>query len=332
MTERRTILVTGGAGFIGSHLVERLLERGDAVTVVDDLSTGREANLSRARDMAQDRLQVVRAKVSEAEASLQGTRFHEIFHLAAAVGVRRVLEEPVESLETNLLETAAAIRLAERSDAAFLLASSSEVYGKAPRVPFREDDDMVFGPTSVTRWSYGCSKAIDEHMVLARASRGGLRAVVARIFNTVGPRQIGHWGMVLPRFIDAALEGRPLQVHGDGLQSRCFVDVRDMARGLEQLLGCPQAHGRVFNIGSDVPLSIRSLAEQVLSITGSRGGLVLVPYESVYPIGFEDLRARQPDLARIRGTIGFEATVPMVRTIEDLVTSARATRAEGRAA
>jgi UDP-glucose 4-epimerase len=184
----------------------------------------------------------------------------------------------------------------------------------------------------VTRWSYGCSKAIDEYMVLARARSGGLRVVVARIFNTIGPRQVGRWGMVLPRFIDAALEGRPLQVHGDGLQSRCFVDVRDMARGLEQLLGCPEAHGRVFNIGSDVPVSIRALAEQVLTVTGSRGGLVLVPYESVYPIGFEDLRARQPDLGRIRGTIGFRTTVPMRQTIEDLVTAARATRSEGRAA
>ena len=332
MTDRRTILVTGGAGFIGSHLVERLLERGDAVTVVDDLSTGQEANLRRAREIAGGRLQFMRAKVSEAEARLGGARFDDVFHLAAAVGVRRVLEEPVESLETNLLETAAALRLAERSGAAFLLASSSEVYGKAPRVPFHEDDDMVFGSTSVTRWSYGCSKAIDEYMVLARARAGGLRAVVARIFNTIGPRQVGHWGMVLPRFIDAALEGRPLQVHGDGLQSRCFIDVRDMARGLEQLLGCPQAHGRVFNIGSDVPVSIRALAEQVLAITGSRGGLVLVPYESVYPIGFEDLRARQPDLRRIRETIGFRTTVPMRQTIEDLVTAARATRSEGRAA
>ena len=332
MTDRRTILVTGGAGFIGSHLVERLLERGDAVTVVDDLSTGQEANLRRAREIAGGRLQFMGAKVSEAEGRLGGARFDDVFHLAAAVGVRRVLEEPVESLETNLLETAAALRLAERSGAAFLLASSSEVYGKAPRVPFHEDDDMVFGSTSVTRWSYGCSKAIDEYMVLARARAGGLRAVVARIFNTIGPRQVGHWGMVLPRFIDAALEGRPLQVHGDGLQSRCFIDVRDMARGLEQLLGCPQAHGRVFNIGSDVPVSIRALAEQVLAITGSRGGLVLVPYESVYPIGFEDLRARQPDLRRIRETIGFRTTVPMRQTIEDLVMAARATRSEGRAA
>lgn len=332
MDPRRSVLVTGGAGFIGSHLVERLLERGDAVMVVDDLSTGSEANLGRAREIGGDRLRFLRARVSDAESQLRGRPLDQVFHLAAAVGVRRVLEEPVESLETNLLETGAALRLAEAAGASFLLASSSEVYGKSPRVPFREEDDMVFGPTSVTRWSYGCSKAIDEYMVLARATQGGLRAVVARIFNTVGPRQVGHWGMVLPRFIEAAVAGRPLQVHGDGLQSRCFADVRDVAAGLESLLECREAHGGVFNIGSDSPVTIRALAEQVIVATGSRAGLVLVPYESAYPRGFEDLRVRQPDLGRIRQVIGFTAKIPIGRTIEDLVAAMRATRSEGRAA
>ncbi len=332
MAEQRTILVTGGAGFIGSHLVERLLARGDSVMVVDDLSTGQEANLRYARERWGDRLRFVRSRVSEAERQILGTRFDQVFHLAAAVGVRRVLAEPVESLETNVHETAAALRLAEACGADFLLASSSEVYGKSPKVPFREDDDVVFGPTSVTRWSYGCSKAIDEYMVLAKAIRGSLRVVVARIFNTVGPRQVGQWGMVLPRFIEAAIEGRPLQVHGDGLQSRCFADVRDVAGGLEALLSCPGAHGGVFNIGSDTPITIRALAEQVIAATGSRAGLVLVPYETAYPEGFEDLRVRQPDLTRIRGAVGFTAGIPIRRTIEDLVAAAKATRSEGRAA
>ena len=332
MASGRTILVTGGAGFVGSHLVERLLARGDEVTVVDDLSTGRASNLDAARAIAGDRLACIAARVSEAESGLGARRFHEVYHLAAAVGVRRVLDHPLESIETNVLETGAALRIAEACGASFLLASSSEVYGKSPAVPFRESDDMVFGPTSVTRWSYGCSKAIDEYMTLAKGRQGGMRVVVARLFNTVGSRQQGRWGMVLPRFVEAAIAGRPLEVHGDGRQSRCFADVRDVSAGLVALLGCATAHGSVFNIGSDRPISIRALAERVIAVTGSRAGLVLLPYQDALPEGFEDLAARQPDLSRIRGAIGFEAAIPLDRTIVDLVAEVRASGAEGRAA
>ena len=332
MRVNRTILVTGGAGFIGSHLVERLLARGDAVVVVDDLSTGSEDNLEAARATGSDRLRLLRCTVSEAAQRGDLGPLDGVHHLAAAVGVRRVMERPVESLETNVLETSAAVRIASRERCPLLLASSSEVYGKAGKLPFAEDDDVVYGPTSITRWSYGCSKALDEHMGLAAHREQGLPVVVARIFNTVGPRQIGRWGMVLPRFVGAALADRPLEVHGDGAQSRCFADVRDVVTGLERLLDLPAAAGRVFNIGGDRSITIRALAEMVVARLGSASPIVHVPYASAFGEGFEDLRARQPDLSRIREAIGFEATTPLERTIDDLATVIRAARRQEHAA
>ncbi len=332
MPATRTILVTGGAGFIGSHLVERLLARGDRVVVVDDLSTGSESNLDAARALAPDRLTLVRTAVSEWAARGEHGPVDAIFHLAAAVGVRRVLERPVESIETNVTETAAAIRVAARRSVPILLASSSEVYGKAAKLPFSEEDDVVYGATSIVRWSYGCSKALDEYLALAAFRADRLPAVVARIFNTVGPRQVGAWGMVLPRFVGAALAGRPLEVHGDGLQSRCFADVRDVASGLERLLDAPGAAGRVFNIGSDRSITIRALAELVVRRIGSSSPIVHVPYGTVFGDGFEDLRARQPDLSRIRDAIGFRADTPLERTIDDVAAVIQAARRSGDAA
>ena len=332
MSRTRTILVTGGAGFIGSHLVERLLARGDGVVVVDDLSTGSEDNLAVAREAAGDRLRFVRCSVSEAAQRGDLGRFDAVHHLAAAVGVRRVMERPVESLETNVLETSAAVRIALRDRCPLLLASSSEVYGKAGKLPFAEDDDVVYGPTSMTRWSYGCSKALDEYMGLAAHREHALPVVVARIFNTVGPRQIGRWGMVLPRFVGAALADRPLEVHGDGAQSRCFADVRDVAGGLERLLDLPAAAGRVFNIGGDRSITMRALAELVVAQLRSASPIVHVPYASAFGEGFEDLRARQPDLARIRAAIGFESGIPLERTIDDLAAVIRSTRRQENAA
>ena len=332
MASARTILVTGGAGFIGSHLVERLLDRGDRVVVVDDLSTGCEANLSAAFSRAGDRLRLVRATVSRAVADGEPGAVDAVFHLAAAVGVRRVMQRPVESIETNVLETAAAIRLATERGIPILVASSSEVYGKAAKLPFSEEDDVVYGATSVVRWSYGCSKALDEYLALAAARSAGLPVVIARIFNTVGPRQVGAWGMVLPRFVAAALAGQALEVHGDGLQSRCFADVRDVAAGLERLLDAGAARGRVFNIGSDRSITIRALAEMVVRRLGSRSAIVHVPYATAFGEGFEDLRARQPDLARIRETIGFRADTPLERTIDDVASVIAAARQAGDAA
>lgn len=324
MRSNRTILVTGGAGFIGSHLVERLLARGDAVVVVDDLSTGSEDNLAAARAIAPERLRLLRCTVSDAAHRDDLGALHAVHHLAAAVGVRRVMERPVESLETNLLETSAVLRIAMRGRCPVLLASSSEVYGKATKLPFGEEDDVVYGPTSITRWSYGCSKALDEYMGLAAHREHGLPVVVARIFNTVGPRQVGRWGMVLPRFVAAALADRPVEVHGDGAQSRCFADVRDVASGLERLLDLPSAAGRVFNIGADRSITIQALAELVVARLGSASPIVHVPYASAFGEGFEDLRARQPDLGRIRQAIGFESRIPLERTIDDLAALMRA--------
>lgn len=318
MSTTHRSLVTGGAGFIGSHLAETLLHRGDAVTVVDDLSTGFEANLEQARQIGGARLRFVRATVSEAEQRSDLEAFDRVYHLAAAVGVRRVMQRPVDSLEVNVLETSAAIRIAQRTGARTVIASSSEVYGKSTRLPFGESDDVVYGPTSVTRWSYGCSKALDEFMALAAHRGSGLPVVVVRLFNTVGPRQVGRWGMVLPRFIEAARANRPLEVHGDGKQSRCFADVRDVVRGIERLLESDAALGGVFNVGSDRAIDIRTLAELVIRRTASRSTIVHQTYESAFGTGFEDLRARVPDLTRIRGVIGFDATIPLDQTIDDI--------------
>lgn len=332
MPATRTILVTGGAGFIGSHLVERLLSRGDRVVVVDDLSTGAESNLDTARALAPERLSFVRSTVSQWASRPHGGPLDAVFHLAAAVGVRRVLDRPVESIETNVIETAAVLRVATRHGSPVLLASSSEVYGKASKLPFSEDDDVVYGATSIVRWSYGCSKALDEYLALAASRSDGLPTVVARIFNTVGPRQVGAWGMVLPRFVGAALAGRPLEVHGDGLQSRCFADVRDVADGLVRLLDAPGTAGRVFNIGSDRSITIRALAELVVRRLGSSSAIVHVPYATAFGDGFEDLRARQPDLTRIRHAIGFQAETSLERTIDDVAAVIQAARRSGDAA
>lgn len=320
----RRALVTGGAGFIGSHLVESLVARGDEVTIVDNLSTGRLTNL----DAVLPKVRFIEASVAESIGELERLApFDEVYHLAAAVGVRRIIERPVESIETNVVETAALLRFAcahERRGAPApptLVASSSEVYGKGVRSPFREDDDCLYGPTTAFRWSYACSKAIDEHLALAHHASDGLPVVVARFFNTVGPRQVGEYGMVLPNFVGAVLKGEPPRVFGDGAQSRCFCDVRDVAPALPRLLRTPECHGRVFNVGSDRSVTIRELAELVARTLGSRVEPVLVPYDRAYGPGFEDLRERRPDLSRIRGAIGFAPSIPLEQTVRDLARS-----------
>ncbi len=315
----RRSLVTGGAGFIGSHLVRGLLARGDAVAVVDDLSTGREANVP-----AHESLRFVRSDLGEALGGvLRGEVFDEVYHLAAAVGVQLVMDRPIESIRTNILQTDTLLRhVAERCPLArVLIASSSEVYGKSERTPFREDDDLVLGPTSKARWSYACSKAIDEHLALAYADGSGMRVVVARFFNTVGPGQLGQYGMVLPRFVGDALAGRDLTVHGDGSQSRCFCDVRDVVVAVENLLAranIERTRGRVFNIGADGLISIADLATLVIRTLGSTSGVRHVAYEQVFGQRFEDLHRRQPDLTRIREAIGWRPTIDLARTIRDL--------------
>jgi len=331
-TTTQHILVTGGAGFIGSHLVEQLLMDGAHVTVVDDLSTGDEANLSRAKSRAGERLQFIQSTVSSALMRANIPRLNEIYHMAAAVGVRLIVENARKSIENNIFETDAAIRWALRDDAKLLVASSSEVYGKGIRVPFSEEDDVVFGPTTSSRWSYGYSKALDEFLALAAVSESKLQSVIVRFFNTVGPRQNGQWGMVLPRFIQSALGGRPLEVHGDGSQQRCFCDVRDVTPALIRLLRTTDCLGRIFNIGSDEMISMQALAERVIRVTGSQSRIEHVSYEQVFGKGFEDLKLRQPNLQRIRQAIGFASTISLDTTIIDIVASLQGSLSPERAA
>jgi UDP-glucose 4-epimerase len=328
---QRKVLVTGGAGFIGSHLCQCLLARGDHVTVIDDLSTGCLENLAHARREGGERLTVITERAGTTLRATPDVAYTQIYHLAAAVGVRLVVEEPVRTIETNVMETAAVLEHAARHHTPILMASTSEVYGKGARTPFAEEDDLVFGASTVSRWCYGISKAVDEHLALAHFRRDGLPVVVARFFNTVGPRQTGQYGMVLPRFVQAAIEGAPLQVHGDGQQARCFCDVRDVAPALLSMLGTPDCFGRIFNVGSDVPITIANLAETVIRILGSRSTIQRVPYEEAYGSGFEDLRIRQPDLMRIRKAIGFAARIPMEQTILDIARAVRQTQTEGAA-
>jgi UDP-glucose 4-epimerase len=319
----RRVLVSGGAGFIGSHLVERLLERGDVVTVVDNLSTGRRSNLP----AMHERLRFVEADLKDALAAFgKGEVFDEIYHLAAAVGVKLIIADPIRSIETNIEQTAALLRFAATHAPAghrvpTLIASSSEVYGKSTRSPFSEEDDVVYGPTTMSRWSYACSKAVDEYLALAYHAQHGLPVVVARFFNTVGPRQVGDYGMVLPRFVQAALEGRPLEVYGDGTQSRCFCDVRDVVEVLPRMLATPACYGKVFNVGADQPITIAELASRVVRTLGSSSPTRMVPYAEAYTRGFEDLGQRRPDLNRIRAAVGFSPRIPLEQTIRDVAAS-----------
>jgi UDP-glucose 4-epimerase len=315
-------LVTGGAGFIGSYLVEHLLDRGDSVTVVDNLSTGRLQNLERVRRDPERsrRLRVIAREVSATLPSLDPRGFDQIYHLAAAVGVRLVLEEPIRTIETNVLEASALLRFAAETQTPTLMASTSEVYGKSAKTPFAEDDDVVYGPTVYSRWSYACSKAIDEYLALAYHAQHALPVTIVRFFNTVGPRQVGRYGMVLPRFVRAALRGDPLEVYGDGSQSRCFCDVRDAVPALLKLLEDRRHAGRVFNLGRDEIVSIRELAELVIRTLGSRSTIRYIPYEAAFASGFDDLLVRQPDLTRIRQAIGFRPAIALEQTILDIAT------------
>jgi UDP-glucose 4-epimerase len=312
---QRTSLVTGGAGFIGSHLVEALVRRGDRVTVIDDLSTGVKANLA---GVDPARLTFIHARVCEALPSLHAAQFTEIYHLAAAVGVRLVIERPIHTIETNVHETSAVLEFASAAATRTFIASTSEVYGKSEKTPFSEDDDVTYGPTIYSRWSYACSKALDEYLALAHHHEHGLPVVIGRFFNTVGPRQVGRYGMVVPRFVAAALQDQPMEVYGDGRQTRCFCDVRDVVEVLPRLLAEPSCAGRIFNIGSDSPIEIAALAELVRSTLQSRSPIVRVPYDQAFGEGFDDLRHRRPDLRRIRAAVGFEARTPLVQTICDL--------------
>jgi UDP-glucose 4-epimerase len=303
----KQVLVTGGAGFIGSHLTEALLARGDTVTVVDDQSTGTFDNLAAVRD--HPRLTCVEGDIGDPDlAARLAADVDHVYHLAAAVGVALVARQPKETIERNihpteLLLDALVDRCRNGQQVKFFMASTSEVYGKNPKATFHEEDDLIFGSTTRARWSYGASKAIDEFLALACHRQYGLPVVIGRFFNVVGPRQSGAYGMVLPRFVDAALAGRPLTVHDDGRQIRCFAHVQDVIVAVTQLMESPDAEGRVFNIGSDQPVSIVDLARQVLAATGSAAPIEYQSYADAYDADFEDIRRRVPDLTRLQHTI-----------------------------
>ena len=309
------ILVTGGAGFIGSHLVERLLTDGKAVAVVDDLSTGSLDNLRKV--LAHPRLRVVQSRLSACPELAQLVAGAEsIYHLAAAVGVELVVRSPIHVLETNLHETEVLLKAAAAHRIPVLLTSTSEVYGKSQKEAFGEEDDLLIGPPHQARWSYACSKLMDEFLALAYAKERALPVVITRLFNTVGPRQTGQYGMVLPRFIGAAKSGQPLKVYGDGQQTRCFCYVGDTVEALVRLQNCLAARGQVFNVGGTEEISIRNLARRVIEIMGSPSSVELVPYNEAYEPGFEDMRRRKPVVDKLAGTIGFHPCTPLHAIIE----------------
>ncbi|MCA8880216.1 MAG: GDP-mannose 4,6-dehydratase [Rhodobacteraceae bacterium] len=316
------ILITGGAGFIGSHLAEWLVGDGHGVTVLDDLSTGRRENLAALE--GSNSLVFVEGSVLDQDLvrDLVG-RADVVVHLAAAVGVKLIMDEPSRSILTNINGTENVLSAAIPGRKLTLVASTSEVYGKATKFPFSEDDDLTIGATRNLRWSYACAKMLDEFMALAYARDSGLPVVVLRFFNTTGPRQTGRYGMVLPNFVQSALAGTPLTVHGDGTQTRCFGHVRDAVESVVRLMREPSAQGQVFNVANDQEVSIRGLAEQVIAATGSASEIRHVPYDSVYPVGFEDMMRRLPDVSKLERTIGFRPRRPLSEIIDDIVAEKR---------
>jgi UDP-glucose 4-epimerase len=309
------VLVTGGAGFIGSHLVERLLADGKSVVVIDDCSTGRVENLSAVKN--HPKFTFLQCKVSECGDLKPITKDCEsVYHLAAAVGVELVIKSCVHSIETNLHETEVLLHTAAEHRTPVLLASTSEVYGKSTKPAFSEDDDLLIGPPKFSRWSYACSKLMDEFLALAFARERQVPVVVVRLFNTVGPRQTGQYGMVLPRFIAAAKRGEPLRVFGDGKQTRCFCYVRDTVEALVRLQTNPSARDDVFNVGNPEEVSILELAKLVIEITKSKSTIEFVPYEKAYAPGFEDMLRRKPVIEKLAKTIGFKPSTPLRNIVE----------------
>ncbi|OFW55173.1 MAG: nucleoside-diphosphate sugar epimerase [Actinobacteria bacterium RBG_16_70_17] len=313
----RTILVTGGAGFIGSHLAEAALAGGDAVVAVDDLSTGSYRNVG---NLSGGNFHLVVASVDDA-ATIEGlVRAADIvYHLAAAVGVKLIVEDPVRTIETNIRGTEVVLRLANKWRRPVVLASTSEVYGKSERVPYAEDHDMVLGPTTHSRWAYAASKAIDEFLAIAYFRQDGLPVIIARLFNTVGPRQTGRYGMVIPTFVRQALAGEPITVYGDGRQSRAFTFVGDTVRALLELPRHEAAFGEVFNIGGGQEIAIMELAHLVRERAGSASEIVTLPYDQAYAPGFEDMQRRVPDIAKLQRVTGYAPSVGLSEIIDRVV-------------
>jgi nucleoside-diphosphate-sugar epimerase len=312
-------LITGGAGFVGSHLAEALLARGDQVEILDNLSTGSIDNIEHLKGARGFRYTVDSVMNEPVTAELID-RADVVFHLAAAVGVRLIVESPVNTIETNVHGTEMVLKLANKKKKKVLVASTSEVYGKSQAVPFREDTDLVLGPTDKGRWSYACSKAIDEFLALAYHKEKRLPVVVFRLFNTVGPRQTGRYGMVIPNLVKQALLGHPLTVYGDGTQSRCFTYVSDVVAVLLKLADHEGAVGQVLNVGNDrEEVTISDLARRVKQRTASRSEIVMVPYDQAYEEGFEDMPRRVPDLRKLRDLTGYEPKVHLDEILDRVI-------------
>jgi UDP-glucose 4-epimerase len=319
-------LITGGAGFVGSHLAQELLKRGEAVHVLDDLSTGAMSNIAHLRSLedfeytidSADNDRVVAEAVDSADV---------VYHLAAAVGVELIVDSPVRTIETNVHCTEVVLSHAAKKRKPLFIASTSEVYGKSTQLPFREDGDLLMGPTTLGRWAYACSKAIDEFLAIAYWRERRLPTIVGRLFNTVGPRQTGRYGMVIPRFVRQALADQPITVYGDGTQRRCFMHVEDAVRALADLMGHEELYGEVFNIGSTEEVTIAELAERVCATTGSASPVQLLPYEEAYGAGFEDMARRVPDVSKIERAIGWSTERSLSEILDHVIEHQRRTGA-----
>ena len=318
-------LITGGAGFIGSHLAEFLLAAGHEVTVIDDLSTGRVENIAHLEGNPRFH-RAFETIMNDVVMDRMASECDVIFHLAAAVGVELIVRSPVRVIETNVMGTEAVLHAALRYGKKTLIASTSEIYGKSEKIPFSEDDDRVLGPTTKARWCYATSKAVDEFLSLAYHKEYGLPAVVFRLFNTVGPRQTGQYGMVVPRFVSSALTGQPIRVYGDGQQSRCFLHVRDAVRAIAGLADHPDAVGQVFNIGSTDEITIAGLAQRIKQITGSASEIVYIPYSQAYEEGFEDMRRRVPDILKIGRCMGWRPSLGLDDILKDIISYSQTER------
>jgi UDP-glucose 4-epimerase len=308
------ILITGGAGFVGSHLADKLIGEGNKITVIDDLSTGRYSNVAHLEENPSFRLiidTVLNADLME-ELIRETDR---VYHMASAVGVRLIMEQPVKTIETIFHGTDVVLGRCAKYRKRVLIPSTCEVYGKGISIPFKEDDDLLTGATDKHRWAYACAKTLDEFLALAHYKETRLPVVVARLFNTVGPRQTGHYGMVVPRFVQSALRNDAIEVHGDGTQSRCFAHVTDVIGGLTKMIETPACFGQVINLGSDSEVSINDLARKAISLTSSQSELRHVPYSEVYGEGFEDMQRRVPSLDKARRMIGYKPT----RTLDDII-------------
>jgi UDP-glucose 4-epimerase len=309
------ILITGGAGFVGSHLADKLHNQGHDITVIDDLSTGRYSNVAHLE--GKERFQLIIGTILNEGLMEQLIRdTDQVFHMASAVGVKLIMEQPVKTIETIFHGTDVVLKFCSRYRKRVLIPSTSEVYGKSTQVPFSEDNDILKGSTSKHRWAYACAKELDEFLALAHWKETRLPVVVIRLFNTVGPRQTGQYGMVVPNFIKAALQNQPIPIHGDGHQSRCFGHVLDVVEGLVKAIETPECFGQVMNLGNPEEVSIKQLAERIIAATGSKSKIDYIPYEVAYGTGFEDMQRRVPDLSKAKRLIGYQPT----RTLDNIIT------------